>query len=393
MSRAAPHILQVLPALGTGGIEQGTIEMAEAIEIAGGRAIVASESGVLVPRLLSVGARHRTLPLGRKSPLAIWRNARALIRLIRDEHIDLVHARSRAPAWAAWLATRRTGIPLVTTWHGVHDARFPGKKHYNAVLARGTRVIAISAYIAARLRDGYRVGEDRLRLIPRGADMARFDPARVTGARIQALAEAWQIPPGIPVIMLAGRLTRWKGQRLLLDALAILERMVPSPWMAVLVGPADPRDGYVREVASSAARLGLTERLRFAGLCQDMPAAYALSDVVVVPSLRPEPFGRVVIEAQAMGRPVVVSAQGGAMETVLPDRTGLLVPAGDAEALANALLRVLTLDDEARDFLAETARHHIAENYTTRQMQSSTLAVYDELLGSHLSDRFRDQLT
>ncbi|WP_222546138.1 glycosyltransferase family 4 protein [Asaia lannensis] len=389
MSRRCPHILQVLPALGTGGIEQGTVEMAEAIVAAGGRAVVASASGALVPRLLSVGARHIELPLGQKSPFSIMRHARILSQLIRDERIDLVHARSRAPAWAAWRATKRTGTPLVTTWHGVHNAGFPGKKRYNSVLARGARVIAISAYIATRLRNDYRVGDDRLRLIPRGADMSRFDPALVNGARMQALAEKWQVPPGTPVILLPGRLTRWKGQLFLLRAMAQLQALLPGAWLAVLVGPADPEDEYVKEIAATAARLGLSERLRFAGLCQDMPAAYALADVVAVPSLRPEPFGRVVIEAQAMGRPVVVTAQGGAMETVQPYRTGLLVPPDDTAALADALLQILTLSEGARTLLAETARHHIAENYTTRQMQSATLAVYDELLGSDLSEQFR----
>ena len=388
MSRFCPHILQVLPALGTGGIEQGTVEMAEAIIAAGGRAVVAGATGPLVPKLLSIGARHIDLPLGQKSALAIWRNAKILAQIIRDERIDLVHARSRAPAWAAWRATRHTGTPLVTTWHGVHKAGFPGKKHYNSVLARGRRVIAISTYIATRLKEEYDVGEDRLRLIPRGADMARFDPDLINGARIQSLAEKWQVPPGTPVVMLPGRLTRWKGQLLLLKAMAHLQAQLPGPWLCVLVGPADPKDRYVQEVDATATRLGLRERLRFAGLCQDMPAAYALADVVAVPSLRPEPFGRVVIEAQAMGRPVVVSAQGGAMETVLPYRTGLLVPPDDAVALAESLLQILILSDGARSLLAETARHHIAENYTTRQMQSATLAVYDELLGGCLSDRF-----
>lgn len=271
MSRFSPHILQVLPALGTGGIEQGTVEMAEAIIAAGGRALVAGAMGPLVPKLLAIGAHHIDLPLGQKSPFAIRRNAKALIQLIRDQRVDLVHARSRAPAWAAWHATRHTDTPFVTTWHGVHKAGFPGKKRYNSVLARGARVIAISTYIATRLRDEYHVGDDRLRLIPRGADMNRFDPSLVNGARIQALAEKWQVPPGTPVVMLPGRLTRWKGQLLLLKAMVHLQTVLPDPWLCVLVGPADPKDRYVQEIDAMATRLGLRERLRFAGRCQDMP--------------------------------------------------------------------------------------------------------------------------
>lgn len=384
----SPTILQVLPALGTGGIERGTIEIAEAITQASGRALVASAGGRLTPKLGAVGALHIEIDLRSKSPLAIWRNARRLARLIRQENISLVHARSRAPAWAAYLACRKTRTPFVTTWHGVHSENWPGKKRYNSVLARGDRVIAISKYIADRLRQNYRVGPDRLRLIPRGADARRFDPECVHGPRIQALAEAWALPDDARIIMLPGRLTRWKGQMLLLDALAQLQTTLDQHWICVFVGPADPQDRFVRELQAHATQLGIGERLRFAGLCQDMPAAYAMADVVVIPSLKPEPFGRVVVEAQAMGCPVIVSAQGGAMETILPGETGLLIPPNDAPALAEALWQVLNATPEDLAALAETARDHVLRHYTTWQMQSATLSVYDELLGTNLRANF-----
>lgn len=383
-----PTILQVLPALDAGGVERGALEIADAITQAGGRALVASAGGRLAGRLHGIGARHIEFDLRGKSPWAIWRNTRKLVALIRAEGVDLVHARSRAPAWVASRACQRTRIPLVTTWHGLHRENWPGKKRYNAVLARGARVIAISDFIAQRLATQYGVGPDRLRLIPRGADIKAFDPARIVGKGVQSLAEAWAIPEGARVVMLPGRLTRWKGQALMLDALALLTTMLPGEWVCVFVGPADPDDRFVKELVMRARDLKISDRLRFAGLCQDMPAAYALADVVVAPSLRPEPFGRVAIEAQAMGRPVIVSAHGGAMETVLPEETGLLVAPGDAAALANAICAVLDAPPDALTLLAETARRHIVETYPTRRMQAATLGVYDELLGTSMKDCF-----
>lgn len=383
-----PTILQTLPALGTGGIERGTIEMAEALIRSGARAIVASSGGAGVHQLNRMGALHTDVPLKRKSPLAILRNARALERLIQEHNVTLVHARSRAPAWAAYLACKRTGVPLVTTWHGVHKETWPGKKRYNAVLAKGVRVIAISAFIAQRLATQYRVGPDRLRLIPRGADVERFSPEHVSGQRIQAMAEAWNLPHGPRVILLPGRLTRWKGQLLIVEALAKLERLSSEPWICVLVGPANPKDAYVKAIQAMAFSLGLGDKLRFAGNCADMPAAYALADIVVVPSLRPEPFGCVTVEAQAMGRPVIMAAHGAAMETLIPGETGLLVPPGDAGALAQALADVLAAPADSLAYLAERARGHVLAHFTTQRMQHDTLGVYDELLGTSLADAF-----
>ncbi|CAI9120884.1 glycosyltransferase family 4 protein [Brytella acorum] len=384
-----PAILQVLPALKAGGVERGTLEMAEAVIAAGGRAIVASAGGPLVDSLERIGAEHVTIDLAGKSPLAIWRNGRRLSGLIARENIDLVHARSRAPAWAASRACRAASLPFVTTWHGLHNANWAGKRHYNAILARGDRVIATSAFIAERLSQDYHVPPERLRLIPRGADVARFDPTRVTGQRIQTLVDAWAIPEGARTIMLPGRLTRWKGHMVTIEALSLLASTLPQPWACIFVGPADPEDRYVRELCALAARRGIAANLRFAGHCQDMAAAYALADVVVAPSLRPEPFGRIAVEAQAMGRPVIATAIGGSVETILPDRTGLLIPANDAPALAEAVLGVLSTPPDALALLAETARDHVLARYRTSDMQTATLRVYDELLGTQLSPTFQ----
>ncbi|WP_428375961.1 glycosyltransferase family 4 protein [Lichenicoccus sp.] len=380
-----PVILQVLPSLQAGGVERGTIEMVRAVAAAGGIPLVASAGGRMVSQVRRAGGRHITLRLMTKDPLGICMNAWWLARLIRREHVDLVHARSRAPAWSAWLAARRTRTAFVTTWHGAYSENLPFKKRYNAIMARGERVIAISRFVAARLQADYAVGPDRLRIIPRGADLAMFDPAAIRGDRLHALASDWNLPFGAKVIMLAGRITPWKGHELLLRALARLpaatDRIAGAPaWVCVLVGPRQREGTHADTLLALAHDLGLMKRLRFAGHCDDMPAAYALADIVVVPSLKPEPFGRVVIEAQAMGRPVLVAGHGGASETVEDGVSGTVFPPGDVEALAQALARLLALDDVEREALALRARAHVAEHYGLPAMQQSTLAVYDELL-------------
>lgn len=381
----APTILQVLPALQSGGVERGTIEMTQAITAAGGRALVASAGGRLVPLVERAGGLHARMKLMSRDPVTILLNARRLARLIRQERVDLVHARSRAPAWSAWLAAKLTRTPFVTTWHGVYSENLPGKRRYNAVMARGARVIAISRFVAARVAGDYLVPPERLRVIPRGADIGQFDPALVWGERIHRLARDWQLPEDAPVIMLPGRITRWKGHALLVEALA---RMRDRRAIALFVGAApDRRSGrrFVRELLDLARRSGVAERVRFAGHCADMPAAFALADLVVVPSLKPEPFGRVVVEAQAMARPVIVARHGAAMETVTDGQTGWTVPPGDVAAWAATLDTVLGFPADDVAAVGEAGRRAVHAGYTTASMQQATLAVYDELLGTRLA--------
>lgn len=371
-------ILQVLPALGEGGVERGTIEMVEAIVAAGGRALVASAGGRLSYAVERAGGVDLRLPLMTKDPLNILLNARRLARLIRRHGVDLVHARSRAPAWSARIAARRTGVAFVTTWHGVYSENVPFKRRYNAVMASGDRVIAISDFVAARVARDHRVGPDRLRVIHRGAELAQFDPSRITGERLHRLAAAWRVPDGARIVLMPGRLTAWKGQSLLLEALSLASD--PSLFV-VFVGATGGRESQVRGLCDQAARLGLAERLRFAGHCDDMAAAYQLADFVVAPSLRPEPFGRVVVEAQAMGRLVIVADHGGAAETVSHNETGWRVPPGDAASLAAALDAATALTGDELERFGTLARASVEARFSTTRMQAATLAVYAELLG------------
>jgi len=286
-----------------------------------------------------------------------------------------VHARSRAPAWSALAASRRTGRHFVTTFHNAYGAKSWLKRRYNRVMAEGERVIAISEFVGRHVGEIYGVPADRLRIVARGVDIARFDPDRTSHERVIALARQWGLPDGVPVVMLPGRISRWKGHGVLLEALRQLGR---STLHCVIVGGGSER--YRRELTAAIRRRPLPCSVSVLEECRDMAAAYMLADVVVSASTEPEGFGRVIVEAQAMGRPVIASAHGGAAETVLPGETGWLVPPGDATALARALAEALDLEASQRMILAERAIAHVREEFSTSRMTERTIAVYEELL-------------
>ncbi len=377
-----PAVLQILPSLVSGGAERGTVELAGALAAAGWGSYVASSGGPMAHEVARAGGTHLTLPLASKNPLVMRRNATALARLIRRFGIDIVHARSRAPAWSAWSAARATGRHFVTTFHNAYDARAALKRGYNSVMARGERVIAISDFVADHAASVYGVGPDRLRMIPRGVDLGLFDPARVGAGRIATLARQWRLPDGAPVVMLPGRLTRWKGG---LDFIAAIAALGRRDICCVLVG-AEQRRGFRRELEQAIERNRLGGLFRIVTDCHDMPAAYMLADVVVSASNDPEGFGRVIVEAQAMGRPAVATDHGGARETILPGVTGWLVPARDARALGAAIGEALALDPAARMLLARRAMARIAADFRHETMCSRTIAVYEELLFPQLSE-------
>ncbi len=373
----APVVLQLVPTLVTGGAERGCVDVALALAEAGAVPLVASAGGPMVHELERAGIRHLTLPLASKNPLVIRRNARRLEAIIRDEGVAIVHARSRAPAWSGWLACRRTGARFMTTFHAPYNFSNGLKRRYNAVMARGERIIAISDFIRRHILDSYDVDPARIRTIHRGIDHATFAPERVGPARLVQLARQWRLPDDKPVILLPGRLTRWKGQTVLIEA---LERLGRKDLCCLLVGSDQGRTDYRLELEEKVRRAGLEGVVRMTDHCTDMAAAYLLSAVVVSASREPEAFGRVIVEAQAMGKPVIVTAIGAYQETVIPGETAWVVPPDDPAALARALEEALALTAEQSAAIGDRARAFVAERYTRQRMCADTLDVYAELL-------------
>ncbi len=378
MPPSPPVILQVLPGLGGGGVERGTVEMTQAIVRAGGVALVASSGGLHASSIERAGGRNIILPMASKNPRRIWANASKLEEVIRAEGVTIVHARSRAPAWSAWIAAKRTGVRFVTTYHGAYNEKSWVKRRYNAVMAKGEIVIAISHFIADLVMQRYGTDLAKIRIIHRGVDPAIFDPALVSTSRMMKLSETWRLEVGHPIIMLPGRISRWKGQNVLIEALALMRSRDAC---VVFVGDDQGRTRLVSELIQLAEQRGVSTRLRFVGHCDDMPAALKVADVVVNPSTDPEAFGRVVIEAQSMGALVVASDHGGAVETIEHDVTGWRFKPSDAQELADTLDYALSLTLDERQAVGVAARQSVIDNYTTAEMQRKTLDVYRELLG------------
>ncbi len=370
-------VLQVIPALVNGGAEQTCVEMADAIVQAGGRALVASSGGPMADAVAAVGGEPVTLPLKTKAPWRLLANASRLEALIRREGVDLVHARSRAPAWSALWASRRTRVPLVTTFHSPYNAKGPLKRWYNGVMAKGVQIIANSAYTAAHIAREYPAARPLIVTIPRPVDVNRFDPAAVTADRTQALSAAWGVPGGCRIILLPGRITRWKGQDLLVQALTQL----PPDVVGVLAGSAKDGDAYAQELDALADSLGVRDRIFRVGHCSDLPAAFALSTVAVSCSRDPEGFGRVVAEALAMGVPVVAPDHGGAQEIVSPGQNGWLVTPDSLDALIQGLSQALAAPAEQRATMGAHGRRRILSMFTVPHLQAATLAVYRQVLG------------
>ena len=371
-------ILQILPALGTGGVERGTIEVAQALAAAGIPNAVASAGGPRVADLVALGVSHFTLPLDTKNPFTIRRNAARLADLARREGFTLMHARSRAPAWSAYWASRRADVTFLTTFHGVYGTspRFL-KIPYNRVMTKGAKVIAVSNFVKRHVIETYGVPEEKVVRIHRGADTRTFRPDAVSPEQAAARRAALGFAPDVPVVTLPGRLTRWKGQTILLDALA---RMRHRELGCLIVGSDQGRTDYSAELKAMAARLPPETKVVFLEHADDMPCIYALSDIVVnASSAQPEAFGRVIPEAQAMGIITVGTAHGGACETIDDSVTGFLVPPGDIGALAAKLDEVLDLPAERKAAIRAAALDSVRTNFSTDRMCAETIALYRSL--------------
>ncbi len=366
------NVLQIVPDLNAGGVERTTLEVAEALQSKGFTPHICSQGGRLEPDFIKLDARMHKFDIGSKNPLRLRVNTQKLIDIIKSENIDIVHARSRAPAWPAHAAAKATNRPFVTTYHGIYNANSKLKRRYNAIMAKGEIIIANSKYTKRHILKEHGTDPDIIRVIPRGVDMKIFDPKTIPAKSVDRFRQIWGIKPEEKLILLPGRLTRWKGQ---IDAIQAIAKLGPSHKL-VLLGDPQGRDSYVQELKTLAQKLGIENSVIAPGHCTEMPAAILASDIVIVPSIEPEAFGRVVAEAQAMGRPVIASAHGGPMETVIPNKTGDLFESGNWQALASTIQDVISWQTYDPKF----ARTHIAKNFSKSQLQDKTLAVYAEIL-------------
>lgn len=377
-----PAVLQVTPELNAGGVERTTLEIAEAISRAGGLALVASAGGRLEPDLETAGGKLIKLPLQTKNPFVAIANAWKLASIARKRRVDIIHVRSRAPAWSALIAARLAGKPFVTTFHGIYNARSPLKKFYNSIMTRGDAVIANSHYTREHILEQYDVQPSRITVIPRGVDLDVFDRRKLKPADVEITRADWGLATNDArcVVIAPARLTRWKGQLVLIDAIKMIEARRPGAVKVILAGDPQGRQGYVAELKQAIERAELNEVVILAGHLRDMPLAFAASDIAVFPVIEAEAFGRGAVEAQAMAVPVIATNLGGYTETVIEGETGFLVPPGAAQALAGAIERMIDLGPERRGEMGERGLTRVQAQYSKTALQTATLAVYQRVL-------------
>lgn len=376
------RVMQVLPALGDGGVERSTLEMAGYLSRQNAEHLVVSGGGRLVPDVVAAGGQAVELPVGEKSPLAIIANARALGRLIDAHKIDVVHARSRAPAWAAWLACRwfsHHPTRYLTTFHGVYNHGSALKRAYNRVMLKGRVVIANSQFIKNHIVSVYGYPDNQIIVAPRGIEPALFEPALYSCEFRQRIRAEFQLHEAEPMLIIVGRLTGWKGHSVLVEA---LERLKDLPWKLVVTGGGDA--DFVQNLKRQITVAGLSDRIILTGSRKDVPALLAVADLAYSTSTRPEAFGRASIEAQAMETPIIATDHGGSRETVIPGVTGWLVAPSDSLALS-AVTREALSDPARLKRMGLDGRANVLAHFTTERMLEAEFSAYRRLLAKPVS--------
>lgn len=374
------NILQILPALNTGGVERGTLEVAFFLKKSGHNAFVASSGGLLVKELNAQGVTHINLPLASKNPYTIFSNALKLARVIKTHHINVVHARSRAPAWSAYIACALTKCPFVTTFHGTYNFKNPIKKFYNSIMVRGDKVIAISDFIKRHILDNYQkfITMDRIQVINRGVDLSQFSKNSITQERIKAIRSLCDVRQESPILLMPGRLARWKGQMVVLEAIKILIKNYPNI-LCLFVGPDQGRISYLKELNNFVKTNGIEKHVRFISSIKDMPALYSSVDLCIHASTDAEAFGRIIIESQALEVPVIASALGAPLDIIEYKKTGWIYQPGNPSALAKQIEYALSLPSEQKQLITKAAFAKLKEHYTTQQLCENTLKIYESI--------------
>ena len=374
------NVLQVIPTLDEGGAERTVVDISDALIEAEFGSYVATSGGRLTARLQAMGAQIFQLPVNSKNPLTIYQNISRLSDVAVDHGISIIHARSRAPAWSALFAARRAGCHFMTTHHGTFRDSGYVKSLYNSIMARGEVVIANSNFIAQRISEKYPNATGHTLTIARGVDLAEFDRSVVDATRVQAFRQRIKVDDDKRLVILPGRVTPWKGQDVFVDAAARIQaQSLEEKVCFVCVGEAEPNSDFGKALAEKIKDLGLDDCVRFSGHMDDMPAAYASAAVAVSASTEPEAFGRIAVEAQAMGCPIIATALGGSLETVIDGETGHLIPPNNANALAAAITDYLAMSNAERETMAAAARKNVVDHFSKQAMCDKTLAAYRTL--------------
>lgn len=370
-------VLQVVPALVSGGVERGTVEIAAKLQSTGLNSFVVSAGGPLVSKLSEIGVPNIYLNVASKNPFTIWNNAKEIADIVTKNNIDIIHARSRAPAWSCYMAAKATGKKFVTTFHGIYNISSFIKRYYNSIMTEGERIIAVSEFVKRHIIENYQADESKIRVIYRGVDPDYCNIANVTGDLLQKYQEKYHIPKDTPVILLPSRMTAWKGHFALVQALNKIRHL---DFYCLMVGDLSKHPNFTKKIQTYITENKLQSKIQIFGNEADMLGLYGVSDIVLSTSIEPEAFGRTIIEGQSMEKLVIATNSGGAAETINDEVTGFHVLPGSVDDLAEKIAYCLSiLGSEKEKQITSGARRSVIDSFSLDLMLSKTLDVYEEL--------------
>ena len=377
-------VLQVIPKLGYGGAETGCYDIAHYLAENNCESFIVTSGGELLKFIDKKKVKIIKLSVHSKNPLLIIINSIALIGIILLNNISIVHARSRAPAWSCWLATKITGRKFVTTFHGTYNFKSIVKKFYNSVMVRSDLIIAGSNFIFSHIKENYsKYIDDRKKLLVifRGINVDYFDSTTKIYSDEKKLLINWEIEKDKKILLLPGRLTSWKGQEVFIEAINLVNiELGYEAFYAVILGSDQGRDLYKKKLIRLSEKFRMTKQVRFIDHCKDMALAYKISDIVVSASIEPEAFGRVAVEAQSMEKPIIASNTGGSNETIIDEKTGFLFESGNAKSLSQKILKVITMNETSLKLIGSDGRKNIIQKFNVEKMCFSTYSEYKRII-------------
>lgn len=370
-------VMQVLPSLLSGGVERGTIEVAKALQKNEINNLVVSSGGPLVSELEKFHIPHIALNVNSKNPLTIIKNSYLLEDIIKEYKVKIVHARSRAPAWSAYLAAKRANAKFITTFHGIYKVNNFLKLHYNKIMTKGEVIIAVSNFVKEHIIKTYNTPESKIKVIHRGVDLDYFSMNNIEHNIRDKFREKYLSPTNTPIILLPARMTEWKGHMVLIEALNKIKHL---NFYCLIVGDLSKHPNFVKRVKELIYEYKIQSKVQIFGNENNMLGLYSIADIVLCPSIQPEAFGRVVIEGQAMEKLVIATNIGGVAETIKDKVTGFHIPPNDPEFLAQTIeyaLSILGTDEYSR--ICDNAKKSVIDNFSLNSMLNKILDVYNTL--------------
>ncbi|MBD1161607.1 glycosyltransferase family 4 protein [Pelagibacterales bacterium SAG-MED15] len=377
-------VLQVIPRLGYGGAETGCYDLAHYLYEQKCKSYIVTSGGELLEYIDKKKVKLIKLPVHTKNPILIIINSIILAVLILFLNISIVHARSRAPAWSCYIATKLTARKFVTTFHGTYNFKSSIKKFYNSIMVKSDLLIAGSNFIFSHISENYKRflnSKKKFLVIFRGINTEYFDADTIKLKNVEKLKNSWKIEENKKIILLPGRLTAWKGQEMFIEAINLFQLKNPElDYVAVILGNDQGRTVYRKKLERLVQQFNLTQKIKFVDNCRDMPLAYHISDVIVSSSIEPEAFGRVSVEAQAMKKPIIASNIGGSKETVIDNKTGLLFDSGNPKSLCDKLDEIIKLDSLTLDLMGREGRKNVINRFNIDKMCLNTYSEYKKLI-------------